>query len=194
MCRAFPIVTSALLLLHSSGTDTAAGEQAASPGVGERVVVRGRESALRVEGREVARSRWENHIYRVESVASSSLTRKAEDDCIAGTVEVSKVVAVSRGIDHFTEQREQLTDVPFANSMRAVLWIDQVELDIGLGDADEAVRIAADDYLAHSVRGQIWLRRRDSDKALELAPASDKAMYEQYISNYRGAAEAEKKP
>jgi hypothetical protein len=31
-------------------------------------------------------------------------------------------------------------------------------------------------------------------KARDLAPASSKAVYEQYLSNYRGAAEAVKKP
>ena len=177
MARALPIVRKsdpacvflfAVLLVWGSGflcsRHSLGQEPAEIIRVGERVVLRSREAALRVEGREVARSRWENHIYRVESVANSSLTLKAEDDCIAGTVQASEVVAVSRGIDHFTEQREQLTDVPFANSMRALLWLDQGELDIAMGDADEAVRIASDDYLAHRVRGQIWLRRRKYDQ------------------------------
>ncbi len=83
-------VTFLLALLYAGGPASAGGEQTPSPGVGERVVLRSRESALRVEGREVMRSRWENHIYRVESVAGSRLSLKAEDDCIAGTVEAPR--------------------------------------------------------------------------------------------------------
>ena len=79
-------------------------QQAGKIAVGERVVLRSGGSVLQLDGREVARSRRENHFYCVEAVSGASLKLNAEEDCLAGAVTASDVVPVSQAIDFFTRR------------------------------------------------------------------------------------------
>ena len=96
-------------------------QPAAGLGAGERVVLRCDESLLRKDGRDLLRSRRENHFYRVEAVKGDSVTVKAEGDCIVGVARSSEVIPISRGIDQFTATIEVKPTDPFAYLMRAAL-------------------------------------------------------------------------
>jgi hypothetical protein len=97
-----PTLTAAWLVLVP--VQSIAEQPAGKIAVGERVVLRGGDSALQLDGREVARSRRENHIYRIEAVSGASLKLNAEEDCLAGAVTASGVVPVSQAIDFFTRR------------------------------------------------------------------------------------------
>ena len=113
------IASSALIIpVHSIGQ-----EPSAKISAGERVALRGGQSALRLDDRELVRSRRENHFYRVEAVSGPSLTLRSENDCIAGVIPSSDVVLVSQGIDFFMSQIEANQEDGFAYLMALVALV-----------------------------------------------------------------------
>jgi tetratricopeptide (TPR) repeat protein len=138
-----------------------------SPAIGERVVLRSGASVLRVDGRNVPRSRQENHYYRIEAVDGATARLKAEGDWIVGFIPASEVVPVARGVEYFTTLIGSDPKNAYAFLMRSVLRLDRSEFEPALADADQAARLGPRDSRVYSGRGQIRLGRREYVKAIQ---------------------------
>ena len=118
--------------------------------VGERVVLRSGEVALRMDGRDVERSRREIHFYRVEALDGATVKLKAEGDWIVGSVHASEVIPVAGGTGYFTSLIGADPKNAYAFLMRSLLRLDRRELETALADADQAVRLAPRDSCVYS--------------------------------------------
>ena len=156
---------SQLKIVYLPAGGSVAQEQKLSLVAGERVVLRSGETVLRNDGREEVRSRRENHFFRVEALdGGTAKLKRAEGACIIGFVPLSEVVPVSQGIEFFTAQIET-NRRPVRYLMRSLLWLTR-QFDIGLGDAEDAVRLAPKDARARSARGQICLAKRGTTECV----------------------------
>jgi tetratricopeptide (TPR) repeat protein len=141
--------------------------QTANEWVGKRVVEKFSNFALRIDNQVVERSQMEIHIYRVEQFNNGRLRLKAEGVGLAGWATVNDVVPVDDAIDFFTDQIRANPNDVFSYIMRALIWSDvKKELDIALGDLNEALRLDPKLALAYSNRGIVWAYKQEYDKAV----------------------------
>ena len=91
---------------------------------------------------------------------------KAEGEPVIAAFPSSEMIRVSEGIASVTAQIKLDPDDGFAYLMRSLLWLDKRELDIALGDTNDAVRLAREAHQAYAGRGEVRLARREYDQAI----------------------------
>ena len=87
----------------------------------------------------------EIRFYRVVAVDGLSVKLKAEGEPIIADAPSSGIIRVSDGIASVTGQIKADSSDACAYLMRSLLWLDKRELDIALGDTNDAVRLARAD-------------------------------------------------
>jgi tetratricopeptide (TPR) repeat protein len=107
-----------------------------------------------------------NVFFLVDRIEGSSLHLQTGVSA-GGWAEAGEVVPVDRAVEHFSDVIAKNRRDAYAFSMRAkVLLFERDDPEHALADADEAVKIAPNDPLAHAVRGEIHIGREEYDKAI----------------------------
>ncbi len=130
------------------------------PLVGKRVVVIRDKSPLQVSGREVAKAA-DCSVFTVTSVQGDWLWIAAQK----GYLRRSDVVLFDEAISYYTRQLEaSKTARNYWN--RAHIWRLKGELDIAIGDMNEAIRLNPSEGAWFVSRGLLWKGKIDYDKAI----------------------------
>ncbi|CAN5903512.1 hypothetical protein BH23PLA1_BH23PLA1_06160 [soil metagenome] len=129
----------------------------------ELVVLRGRETTLKVENRVVARGNV-HRVYRVEQSQGDWRWLVAED--VRGWARADQIVPLDRAIVSYTDQIAQGGNVAYAYTMRGLLRADRGESEAALADLSEAIRLRPSLSSAYLNRGIVRRRLGDVDGAL----------------------------
>ncbi|MBC7819696.1 MAG: tetratricopeptide repeat protein, partial [Planctomycetaceae bacterium] len=134
--------------------------RAEDPLVGKRVVVIRDKATLEASGKEVAKVR-ECTVFTVGSVDGSWLWIKSE----RAYLRRADVVPFEDAIGHYTRLLEtNRTANNYWN--RAQIWRMKGELDIALGDMNDAIRLNPTESALFLNRGILWKNKKDYDKAI----------------------------
>lgn len=127
---------------------------------GKRVVVIRDKAPLEVSGKEVAKAA-ECTVFTVKSVQGSFLWIESEKAYLRR----SDVVPFEDAIAHYTRLLEtNKTANNYWN--RAQIWRLKGELDIALGDMNDAIRLNPNESVWFHNRGVVWASKKDFDKAI----------------------------
>ena len=134
--------------------------RAEDPLVGQRVVVIRDQATLEASGKAVAKVR-ECTVFTVGSVEGSWLWIKSEKAYLRR----ADVVPFDEAIGHYTRLLEtNKTANNYWN--RAKIWWLKGELDIALGDMNDAIRLNSTESAWFHGRGILWKNKKDYDKAI----------------------------
>ena len=133
--------------------------------VGKRVIQKDRDFALKV-GSKVIDQGDRMDVYRVEQVQGPWLWVKSDQSNLHGWAKADAVIPLDQAISFFTGAIHVKHDDPLPYVLRARVWEAKKELDIALGDLDEAVRFDPTHAWVYNWRGILWRERQDYDKAL----------------------------
>ena len=134
--------------------------RADDPLVGKRVVVIRDKAPLESSGKEVGKAA-ECSVFTVTAVEGSWLWIKSEKAYLRR----SDAVPFEEAIPHYTRLLESnKTAGNYWN--RAQIWRLKGELDIALGDMNDAIRLKPDSSAWFSNRGLLWHDKKDYDKAI----------------------------
>jgi len=132
--------------------------------IGKKVVQKYADFELHVENQAV--SSQSIIAYEVEQVDGPFVLLKAEEGRRSGWSLADQIVPIDEGIDFFKNQIRANPRDAFSYAMRAILWQRKNELDISLGDLNEAIRLNPQDAFVHNIRGSAWADRKEYDKAI----------------------------
>jgi tetratricopeptide (TPR) repeat protein len=131
--------------------------------IGKRVVQKADRFNLRI-GNSVVDIKRRYLTYKVEQVNGPWLWLHAGQ--FKGWALAAEVVPVEQAIEHFTNAIRANPADCFAYTMRAEIWREEKnELDIALGDYNEALRISPM-AASYNNRGNVWQDKKDYDKAI----------------------------
>jgi tetratricopeptide (TPR) repeat protein len=168
MSRPSPWPTAALLAVGLAlvpVTPPALHAQAGNEWVGKRVVQRYRGFQLRIENQVIDPKVIET--YRVEQVNGPWLWLKAEGKGLSGWALADHVVLVEQAIAFFTDYIRANPGDSHGYRMRAIIWRkEKKELDIAIGDCNEAIRLDPTTASNYVSRGIAWRAKREYDRAL----------------------------
>ena len=134
--------------------------QAEDPLVGKRVVVIRDNAPLEVDGKEVAKAA-DCSVFTVKSVQGNFLWVESEKAYLRR----ADVVPFEDAIDYYTRQLEtNKTAQNYWN--RAQIWRLKGELDIALGDINDAIRLNSTESAWFNARGLLWYGKKEYDKAV----------------------------
>jgi tetratricopeptide (TPR) repeat protein len=103
--------------------------------------------------------------YRVEQVNGPWLWLYATE--LNGWVPADHVVPVEQAIEFFTDYIRSNPGDAFGYIMRARFWREErKELDIALGDYNEAIRLDPTTAGVYNHRGLAWIAKKEYDKAI----------------------------
>ncbi len=104
-------------------------------------------------------------VYKVEKVNGPWLWLVADD--VEGWAQPSQVVAEDKALDVLTEAIRANPNDAYAFAMRGFAWRElRKDLDVALGDYDEAIRLDPASVEARLGRGAIYRSKRDYDRAM----------------------------
>jgi tetratricopeptide (TPR) repeat protein len=165
--------------------------------IGNRVVQRGNDLKLRADNDVVIRTGAKLQIYRVERISGDGrrLWLSAESKGPSGWALGAEVIPIDQALEFFTTQIRDHRKEAFSHAMRSVLWQDTNELDRGLLDLDEAIRLEPRSAEFHVYRAVFWDRKRKKyDKAIaDYTEAIRLDSKDALAYNGRGYAFSEKK-
>jgi tetratricopeptide (TPR) repeat protein len=171
------VVLLSLLMLASDGVTPA---QDARSWIGTRVVQKRSDFTLKIGNQVIDTKKID--IYRVERVNGSWLWLHAPG--ISGWAKMSDVVPYDQAIDYFTGVIQGNPRDGYAYTMRAIIWRDKNELDIALGDYNEAIRLDPTHAWVFNNRGLVLHDKNEYDRAIadyneaiRLDPKYDSAYY-----------------
>ena len=186
------VVLAAIGIVLVLNTPPALQAQANNGWVGKRVVPRYRGFQLRVENQVIDTKTWIG-IYRVEQVNGPWLWVHATG--LSGWAPADQVVPVEQAIEFFTDYIRANPGDAFGYTMRAIIWREErKELDIAIGDYNEAIRLAPTNGSVYCNRGLAWADKKEYDKAIADYNEAIRLDYKCAIPyNNRGLAWADKK-
>jgi tetratricopeptide (TPR) repeat protein len=168
MSRPSPWPTAALLAVGIAlvlAAPPALHAQAGDGWVGKRVIQRYGGFRLRIENQVIDPKAIE--IYRVEQVNGPWLWLKAEGQGTSGWAPADQVIPVDQAIAFFTDSIRANPGDSRGYMMRAVIWLrERKELDIALGDLNEAIRLNPAGAYLWNWRGMAWHAKKEYDRAL----------------------------
>jgi tetratricopeptide (TPR) repeat protein len=131
--------------------------------IGKRVVPKYRGFTLKIENQVIDPRTIET--YRVEQVNGPWLWLYARQ--LNGWALTDQVVPVEQAIEFFTDYiRANLGDA-HGYTMRARIWhVEKKELDIALGDCNEAIRLDPTNAYVYNNRGNAWSDKKEYNKAI----------------------------
>ncbi len=151
----------------------------ATPQAGQRVVPRSDGFVLRIGNQVVAESDEEARFYRVEAASGSWLWLKGEPEGCTGWAVSDQVISVDQAMDYFTDRIRSSPGDAFPFAMRALLWQDKKELDMALGDLNDAIRLDSTNRRFYLARGRVCFAKKqytqaiaDSSEAIRRSPRS----------------------
>jgi Tfp pilus assembly protein PilF len=163
--RATSIILMAVGLAISIGFSTSKTLHAQVDGswVGKRVVQKYAGFRLKIENQVIDPKRLET--YRVEQVNGPWLWLHAKE--LNGWGPADQVVPVEQAIEFFTNYIRSSPGDVHGYTMRAKILVEEKkELDIALGDYNEAIRLAPTRAAGYYNRGLIWHAKKEYDKAI----------------------------
>ncbi|MEI8021831.1 MAG: tetratricopeptide repeat protein, partial [Schlesneria sp.] len=138
----------------------ASGVQAEDSLVGKRVVVINDKATLAVSG-QPSGTVSECSVFTVDKVEGDWLWIKSQ----RAYLRKSDVVPFDDAIAHYTRRLETAkTAINYRN--RAKIWRLKGELDIALGDMNEAIRLNPNESVWFNQRGNFWDDKSEYDKAI----------------------------
>jgi tetratricopeptide (TPR) repeat protein len=138
--------------------------QVANDWIGKRVVQKYSTFKLQLEN-QVIDTKTRLETYRVEQVSGPWLYLHAGE--LSGWAQADQVVPVERAIEFFTDYIRANPGDSYGYSMRARIWLDEKkELDIALGDYNEAIRLNPNAAQVINDRGRVWAAKQEYDKAI----------------------------
>ena len=142
--------------------DSPAQQPVGNDWIGKRVVPKYRGFTLKIEN-QVIDPKGAIEIYRVEQVNGPSLRLHATQ--LNGWAPADQVVPVEQAIEFFTDYIRSHPGDAYGYTMRAHnLAIEKKELDIALGDYNEAIRLDPTNAYAYNNRGNAWSERRNTTR------------------------------
>ena len=139
--------------------------QAGDGWVGKRVVERYPGFRLRIENQVIDPKGI--RIYRVEQVNGPWLWLKAEGRGLSGWAPADLVVPVDQAIAFFTDSIRASPGDSHGYVMRALIWRqERKEVDLALGDLNEAIRLDPTVADLWTARGLAWHYKEEYDKAI----------------------------
>jgi len=153
----------ALGLMALAQVNSLARQPAAGGWVGKRVVQKYQGFQLKIENQVIDPKRLET--YRVEQVNEPWLWRHAAG--LSGWAPADQVVPVEQAIEFFTDYIRSNPGDAHGYTMRAIIWQqEKTELDIALGDHNEAIRLNPTQGASYNNRGRVWHAKKEYDKAI----------------------------
>jgi tetratricopeptide (TPR) repeat protein len=141
-------------------------QSVATPQVVQRVVPIFDGFVLRIGNQVVAGSEEEARCYRVEAASGSWLWLRGEPEGPTGWAVTDHVIPVDQAMDYFTDRIRSSPGDAFPFAMRALLWQDKKELDMALGDLNEAIRLDSANRRFYMARGRVWSAKKLYEKAI----------------------------
>ena len=161
--RAFILAVVGIALILN--TPPALRAQADNGWIGKRVVNRYRGFRLRIENQVIDPKAIET--YRVEQVNGPWLWIRVEGEGLSGWALADHVVPVEQAIAFFTDYIRANPGDTHGYIMRAMIWREEKkELEIALGDYNEAIRLDPTQAYVYGNRGLAWSAKKDYDKAI----------------------------
>ena len=152
----FPLALTLFMTLPVFGDDS---------WVGKQVIQKDRELVLKVGSKVLDRGdRME--IYRVEQVQGPWLWVKSDRSNIQGWAKADEVIPLDQAIAFFTGAIHVKHDDPLPYVLRARVWEAKNELDIALGNLEDAIRFDPAHAWVYNWRGILWREKQAYDKAL----------------------------
>jgi tetratricopeptide (TPR) repeat protein len=158
------IVSLGLLLAAMTG-HALAQQPADKAWLGKRVVQKHSNFRLRNENLVIDPKAIET--YLVEQVNGPSLRLRVERQGLGGWAQADQVIPVEEAIAFFTDYIRANPGDAHGYIMRAIIWRqEKKELDIALGDYNEAIRLDPTKAYVYTNRGTVWSARKEYDKAI----------------------------
>jgi len=133
--------------------------------VGKRVIQKDAHFQLQV-GSKVVDLRGNIEIYRVEQVHDSWLWLHSDQGDLTGWTRTDQVVPLDDAIPFFTGEIHEKTDDPLPYVLRAKVWESKNELDIAVGDLNDAIRLDPTHAWVYNWRGILWREKKEYEKAI----------------------------
>jgi tetratricopeptide (TPR) repeat protein len=138
--------------------------QADNDWIGKRVVQKYSAFKLQFEN-QVIDTKTRLETYRVVQVNGPWLFLRAAE--LSGWAQADQVVPVERAIEFFTDYIRANPGDSHGYSMRAKIWLEEKkELEIALGDYNEAIRLNPNAAQVFNNRGTVWAAKQEYDKAI----------------------------
>jgi tetratricopeptide (TPR) repeat protein len=167
-------VPSAVASTNSASGTIGAASPAAPPApieVGSRVVLKGKDTPLKVEDRVVTTGKAPR-VFRVDRVNGNWLWVVAGD--VKGWVQESDAVPLDRAAKFFADLLKDEPKAGWAYARRGAVWRERHEYENAVADFTEAIRHDPDDAGAYAARAWVWAsapepKARDGKRAVESA-------------------------
>ena len=130
-----------------------------------RVIQKDRNFVLKV-GKEVVERRGLIEIYVVEQVHDSWVWLDSKRAGLKGWAKADSVVPLDEAVAYFTRKIQANRDDPIPYVIRAKVWEAKKELDIALGDLNEALRLDPTHAWVYNWRGVLWKEKKAYDRAV----------------------------
>ena len=137
--------------------------------VGKRVIQKDVHFELQV-GSKVVDRRGTIEIYRVEQVHDSWLWLHSDQGNLTGWTKIDQVVPLEEAIPFFTGEIHAKTDDPLPYVLRAKVWESRNELDIALGDLNDAIRLDPTHAWVYNWRGILCAKRETMKRRSPITP------------------------
>jgi lipoprotein NlpI len=135
--------------------------------IGKRVMPRSPIFLLRIENQVLPILPRTFDIYRVEQVNGPWLRLRAEREGSSGWALSEQVVPVNQAIEFFTDYIRAKPDDSYGYAIRAIIRErERKELDLALGDYNEAIRLDPTKAYGYNNRGRLWSAKKEYDKAI----------------------------
>jgi tetratricopeptide (TPR) repeat protein len=157
------LLITALGLMAFAPRDSLAQQPVGNDLTGKRVVPKYRGFTIKIENQVIYPRTIET--YRVEQVNGPWLWLYAAG--LNGWALADQVVPVEQAIEFFTDYIRSNPGDAHGYTMRAKIWREErKELDIALGDYNEAIRLVPTIAAVYNNRGMVWHSKKEYDKAI----------------------------
>jgi tetratricopeptide (TPR) repeat protein len=156
----------ALSLTSSQGVPAPVQAPADQGWIGERVVQKFGDFALRDNGEPIERRSKAIDSYLIEETDGPLLFLRAETQGLKGWATVKDVVPIEQAVDYFSGQIRSHPRDAFLYAMRAFLWRDKREFDNALRDDDAAIALDPTNPAYYCDRGLDRHSKKVDDKAI----------------------------
>ncbi len=158
-----PVLAPVVLFILALAGPPALPAQAENGWIGTRVVQKYPGFQLRIENQAIDPKLILTYV--VEQANGPWLWLKSESEGISGWAAADQVVPVEDAIAFFTDYIRANPGDDWGYLMRSIIWLEKKEIDIALGDLNEAIRLdPTGAYLWHG-RGNAWQAKKEYDRA-----------------------------